>query len=126
MSRARNKSSFARPYICRFINLSFVFCPSCESAPKNDPTLFAANRMIFNPKGEFSTIADRLSIMTPYNGLYRTETFDESCSRLGVIFRRRLGSNSSAESHPLPSQVMCVRNRHLLRVGPFTIARRYS
>ena len=25
---ARNKSSFARPYICRFISLSLVFCPS--------------------------------------------------------------------------------------------------
>jgi hypothetical protein len=27
---------------------------------------------------------------------------------------------------PLPSQVMCVGNGHLLRVGPFIIARRYT
>jgi len=27
---------------------------------------------------------------------------------------------------PVPSQLMCVGNRPLLRVGPFTIARRYS
>jgi hypothetical protein len=27
---------------------------------------------------------------------------------------------------PLPSQVMCAGNGHLLRVGPFIIVRRYS